>query len=70
MQDLHQKNMHRGHRTEHTIPTDIAQVAANLLNRRGCNSRRHIGLELTQHLRDSKGHPWPPVGKGRLTTPF
>ena len=64
MENLQEKDVHRGYRIEHALAPGIVEVAADLGNGLSRQSLGNIGLELADDFGDIKGHPWPPVGVG------
>jgi hypothetical protein len=64
MQNLNQEDVYRRYRIQDSVSAPMTEVGADFHHRLGGEGRGDIGLEPTQDLRDSQGHPWPPVGMG------
>src|SRR5712692_2807454 len=64
MQDLQQEDMDGSYRIKNAMAPRITQAATDMVD--GFRRQRlgHIGLELPQDLRNTEGHPWPPVKMG------
>ena len=62
MKNLQKEYLDGGHGIEDAITPGMAEIETNGRDAFSGKSGADIGLELTDDLRDIKGHPWPPVG--------
>jgi hypothetical protein len=64
VEDLHEEDVHGGHRIEEALAPGVAEIATDLGDGLGRERRGDIGLELGDDVGDTESHPWPPVGMG------
>ena len=61
VQDLQNKQMHRGRGIQYTVTPHMTDGSAHFLDQARTKKLSNIGLDLLHGSEDTTSHPWPPV---------